>query len=69
MTQKWTGTLIGKMHNANITRKDLADKLGVGKPYVTMILNGQRNPKNAKELLTTAFEEIVKEREVENAET
>lgn len=59
----WTGVLIGKMHNAHVSRKDLADKLGVGKAYITMILNGQRNPKNAKEMLTSAFDEIAKEKE------
>ena len=62
MAQKWTGSLIGKMHNAKVTRQDLADKLGLNKSYISMILNGQRNPKNAKEQLTNAFEEIVRER-------
>lgn len=63
MIQKWSGNLIGRMHNANVTRQDLADKLELNKSYISMILNGQRNPKNAKEQLTNAFEEIVRERE------
>lgn len=62
MIQKWSGALIGKMHNANVTRQDLADKLGLNKSYISMILNGQRNPKNAKEQLNNAFDEIVRER-------
>lgn len=61
MLEIWTGNLIGAMHNAKITRKDIADELGVSKAYVTMILNGARNPPKARERLEAAFE-TVKER-------
>lgn len=58
MENSWTGDLIGQMHNARISRSDIAKKMGVHKSYVSMILNGQRHPKNAKERLTTAFIEL-----------
>lgn len=63
---KWTGELIGKMHNNCVTFDDLAQKLGLTKGYVSMILHCKRTPANAKERFETALEEIIKERTVTN---
>ena len=43
---KWTGPLVGKMHQNGIEFTDLADELGVIKSYVGMVLNGERSPKS-----------------------
>lgn len=59
----WTGELIAKMHISGVTRQDLADELQCTKAYVTMILNGFRNPDNAKERLNSAFEAVLQKRE------
>lgn len=59
MKEKWTGELIGRMHNADVTLEELGTELGVGKSYVSMILNGLRNPVGARERLESAFESIV----------
>ena len=48
MPEKWTGVLIGKMHNARVSYDDLAAELGLTKGYLSMILNGARKPPNAK---------------------
>lgn len=64
MPEAWTGELIGKMHNAGITRTELADELGYKKPYITMILNGKRKPPEARAKLEAAFE-AVKQRKAE----
>lgn len=55
MPEKWTGVLVGKMHNAKITQQDIADELGTTKAYVSMILNGTKTPKNARKRLEEAF--------------
>lgn len=65
MKELWTGELIGKMHNADVTYDDLAKELGWVKGYVGMILNGQRNPMGAKEKLFAAFDRIVARRKSE----
>lgn len=62
MPEKWTGVLIGKMHNERVSCQELATELGVARPYLSMILNGSRKPKNAKERLNTAFNAIVERR-------
>ena len=52
MPEKWTGDLIGRMHNARVTRQDIATELGVSKAYVCMLLNGQRTSPTAKKRFT-----------------
>ena len=67
MKANWTGDLIGKMHVHEVTYDELAEELGVGKPYVSMILNGRRNPPDAKERLQAAFERILMKRKFPEA--
>lgn len=65
MREAWTGALIGKMHNAEVTFEDLAQELGVSKGYISMILNGRRKPPEAKKRLQEAYESILQKREGE----
>ena len=58
MPEEWTGRLIGDMHNAGISRAEVARELGVSTAYVTMVLNGIRTPKGAEEKLRAAFERV-----------
>lgn len=62
MIEKWTGRLIGKMHNNGVSMADLATELGVTKAYISMILNGARKPPGARERLEAAVTEIIKKR-------
>lgn len=62
MPEKWTGTLIGIMHNENITYNDVAEKLGVSKAYVSMILNGSRKPRGIRKRFEEAINLIISER-------
>lgn len=63
MPEAWTGRLVGKMHNAGISRVELAEEMGCKKAYISMILNGQRNPKGARERLEAAFARVLEKRE------
>lgn len=62
MVQKWTGRLVGRMHNERIKVEDIASELGVTAAYVSMILNGKRNPPGARERLEQAFNAIIDKR-------
>ena len=55
MPEKWTGALIGKMHNSKITYDEVAAELGVTKCYISMILNGKRNPPGASSFSRSRF--------------
>ena len=65
MPEAWTGELVGKMHVHGIKAKDLAEQAGVTSGYVSMILNGARSPKGAREMLEAALAELVSEQEGE----
>lgn len=58
MPEEWTGELIGDMHNAGVSRAEVAKELGVSTAYVTMVLNGIRTPEGAEEKLRAAFERV-----------
>ena len=63
MKEKWTGRLIGRMHNEDVTYEELGAEMGVGKAYVSMILNGARKPAGIKERMESAFDAIIVRRE------
>lgn len=62
MPEKWTGELIGKMHNERINRKEVAEELGVTKSYVSMILNGNRSIPGMQERMEAAVAAIIDRR-------
>ena len=66
MPAQWTGDMVGKMHNNRITMTQVAEKLGVTKAYVCMVLNGRRSPKGAEQKFNAALDELIKEKEVGN---
>ena len=59
MPEKWTGALIGKMHNNGIKQCELAKKLGVTNAYAGMILRGERKPPNIRNRMESALDEII----------
>lgn len=52
---EWTGVLIGRMHNAGISYDELAKNAGIGKSYLSMILNCKKRPKDIQIRLEEAF--------------
>lgn len=62
MKEEWTGELIGKMHNNNVTYEQLAQELNWTKGYISMILNGGRSPEGAREKLEEAYNMILLKR-------
>lgn len=59
MIEKWTGRLIGRMHNEKLRFEDLAKELGCTKAYVSMVLNGKRKPPDARKRFEAALDSIV----------
>lgn len=59
MPKDWTGDLVGLMHNHRITNRMLATALGVTDRYVSMILNGHREPPGAEERFKAALSELI----------
>jgi transcriptional regulator with XRE-family HTH domain len=63
--EKWTGDLIGEMHNNGVTYKELAEELGVTKAYIGMILNGRRTPPGSQLRMEAALWNILEKRKTE----
>lgn len=62
MPEKWTGKLVGKMHNERVSQQDIADEVGVSRTYVCLVLNGQKRSPTAEKRFNEAFEAILKKR-------
>lgn len=60
--ERWTGRLVGKMHNERVTLQDMADEMGVTRSYVSQVLNGKKTPSGARDRLEIAFESILEKR-------
>lgn len=63
MPEKWTGKLIGDMHNNGIKAVELANEMGCTKAYVSMVLNGRKSPKGGKERFIGAYKAILERRQ------
>ena len=59
MPAQWTADLIGEMHLARVSKKQLAEHLGVTPEYVSMVLNGHREPDGAVGRFREALAQIV----------
>ena len=59
MPEAWTGNLIGKMHNNDITYDELAEEMGVTKSYISMILNGKRKPPGIRKRMECALDSAI----------
>lgn len=62
MPEKWTGRLIGRMHNERVTYDELASEMGIKKAYLSMLLNSKRKPDGIRERMEAAFEAVLEKR-------
>lgn len=62
MPAQWTGNLVGRMHNARITSKQLAKKMGKNPKYVSQVLNGHYSPKTAEQEFNEALDALIREK-------
>ena len=63
--EKWTGQIIGRMHVENVTYEQLGAEMGIGKAYVSMILNGERKPKGIRQRMEAALDAVLAKRKGE----
>ena len=61
MLAQWTADLVGQMHKHKISKTQLADHMGVTREYVSMVLNGHRDPVGAEQRFRTALDELIAE--------
>lgn len=61
MPAQWTADLIGEMHLKGVTAKQLAAEVGWNSKYLSVILNGHREPKGAEQTLRDALSRLIEE--------
>lgn len=59
MPAQWTADLVGEMHLKGVTAKQLAAEAGWHEKYLSAVMNGHREPKNAEQTLRAALERII----------
>ena len=58
MPAKWTGDVVAALHINGLTQAELAAKMGVTVPYISMLLNGKKNSAGAKDRMMEAIQQI-----------
>lgn len=59
MPAQWTGEIIRQLHLNGITAKRLAEAIGWNDKYLSLVLNGHREPKNAEAKVRAALDSIL----------
>ena len=59
MPAQWTGRLVGAIHNAGLTIKQVAEEASLNPKYVSTLLNGEADAKKAEEKLWNALGRLV----------
>lgn len=63
MLAQWIAEIVGEMHIAGITSKQLAAEAGWHEKYLSAVINGHRSPKNAEKVLRGAIERLLEKKE------
>ena len=63
MPAQWTADVVGKMHLLRISKRQIAEQMGVTPEYVSMVLNGHREPDGAEGRFRDALSRLIEKRE------
>lgn len=61
MLAQWIGDFVGRMHRHRITITQIAEQMGVTREYLSMILNGHREPNGIEQRMNDALDILIKE--------
>lgn len=68
MPEQWTGVIVGKMHNHQISRAELAEEAGLNVKYVSTVLNAEKSPRGTEMRLAEALDRLIAKREAQTSE-
>ena len=59
MIAQWIGDLVGRMHQYRVKNSQLAQEMGVSREYLSMILNGHREPNGVEQRMNDALDKLI----------
>ena len=59
MLAQWIGDFVGRMHRHRVTITQMAQEIGVTREYLSMILNGHREPLGIEKRMNDALDSVV----------
>lgn len=62
MLKEWTGEVIKTLHVNEISQTELAEEMNCTKEYISMILNGKREPSDIQNRIEEAVASILEKR-------
>lgn len=69
MKPKWTGEVVGKLHIYGFEVRELAAAFGCSPEYMSKLLSGIRQPKDAEHRVRIALESLIEQRKSKNQTT
>ena len=64
MLAQWIGEVVGRMHRHRITITQMAQEMGVTREYLSMILNGHREPPDIEKRLNDALDSVIEKNRI-----
>ena len=62
MLAQWIGDFVGRMHRNRVTITELAQEMDVTREYLSMILNGHREPNGIANRMNAALDGVIEKR-------
>ncbi len=59
MLAQWIGDFVGRMHRHKVTSTQIAQEMDVTREYISMILNGHREPNGIEQRMNDALDSLV----------
>lgn len=68
MLAQWIGDFVGRMHRHRITITHLSQEMDVTREYLSLILNGHREPSGIEERMNDALNRIIEKQNLQGVE-
>jgi plasmid maintenance system antidote protein VapI len=65
MLAQWIGDFIGRMHRNRVTITQLAQEMDVTREYLSMILNGHREPQGIEQRMNDALDNLIQKQKTQ----
>lgn len=62
MLAQWIGDFVGRMHRHRVTITQISQEMGVSREYLSMILNGHREPQGIEKRMNDALDHILEKK-------